>query len=109
MYEDHDGVFGAPRRRFKRSSVRIHARIRMSGDHRHQVRIIDLSRAGFQMECLISIPADRLFYMTLPGFAPLESSVAWQSARHYGCVFSLPLHEAIYDDLVKKYPEFGAN
>ena len=109
MDEDHNDVFGLVRRRFERSSVRIPARIRIAGDNRHQVQIIDLSRAGFQMECIISVPADRLIYMTIPGFASIEASVAWHSGWHYGCVFSLPLHEAIYDDLVKKYPEFSAN
>ena len=91
-------------RRHSRSDVKIMGSIRVSGGIRSRVRIIELSRSGFQMECLSYIPADRPVFMTLSGLAQLECDIAWRSEWHYGCVFTSPLHDAIYDHIVMTYP-----
>ena len=91
------------RRKHVRSSVKIMADIRISGSLRNKVRIVDLSKIGFQMECLAFIPDDRPVFMTLPGFVPLECAIKWRSDWHYGCAFLSPLHEAVHDQIVKEY------
>ena len=93
-----------PRRRDSRSDVKIIAKIRVSGGLQNKVRIVDLSRTGFQMECLAFIPDDRPVFITLPGFVQLECGIMWQSEWHYGCAFTCPLHEAVYNHIVKEYP-----
>lgn len=85
------------------------ASIRVSGGVRNKVWIIDLSRAGFQMECLAFIPADRPAFLTIPGFVPLEASVAWHSEWHYGCTFAAPLHDAIYEHIVRTFPAIAGS
>lgn len=91
-------------RKHSRSDVKIMAGIRVSGGIRGKVRIIDLSRSGFQMECLSYIPADRPVFLTIPGLAQLECDIAWRSEWHYGCVFTPPLHDAVYDQIVMTDP-----
>lgn len=95
------------RREHARACVKIMAAIRVSGGIRNKVRIIDLSRTGFQMECLAFIPNDRPVFMTLPGFVQLECAIIWQSEWHYGCKFVSPLHQAVHDHIVAAYPIFG--
>ena len=90
-----------------RACVKIMAEIRVSGGIRNKVRIIDLSRTGFQMECLAFIPNDRPVFMTLPGLLQLECAIIWHSEWHYGCIFASPLHEAVHDHIVEAYPVFG--
>ena len=92
------------RRLFSRSDVQMTAHIRMSGGTKHRVQVIDLSRLGFQMECLVFLHPDRPMLLTMPGFAPITCHIAWSSERHYGCFFEYKLHEAIYDHIVASHP-----
>lgn len=92
------------RRKYARSGVKVMADIRVSGGLRNKVRIVDLSCAGFQMECLAFIPTDRPVFLTLPGFVQLECTIKWSSEWHYGCAFTSPLHEAVHEHIVREYP-----
>lgn len=94
-------------RKFIRSDVIIMAEVRTSGGLKTMVRVLNLSRTGFQMECLPYIPSDRPIFLSLPGFMPLECAIAWHSDCHYGCAFSSPLHEAIFEHIVAEYPVFS--
>lgn len=93
-------------RHYVRADVKIIADIRVSGGLRNKVRMVDLSRSGFQMECLAYIPTDRPVYLTMPGFVPLECAIAWRSEWHYGCTFVAPLHDAIFEHIIMEYPDF---
>ena len=92
------------RRRHLRSGIQMSAHIRISGGSKHRVRVTDLSRVGFQMECLVFLPTDRPLILTMPGFATITCSIAWSDGRHYGCTFEHQLHDAIYDHIVATYP-----
>lgn len=91
-------------REFQRGEVSITASIREHGGGRQQVEVIDLSRAGFRMRTAAFIPHDRVLFVTLPGFSPLEARIAWRKREHYGCAFVQSLHEAIYDHIIRTYP-----
>ena len=92
------------RRQYSRSDVQMTAHIRISGGTKHRVRVVDISRVGLQMECLVSVPTDRPLFLTMPGFAPITCHIAWSDDRHYGCFFEYKLHEAIYDHIVASHP-----
>ena len=92
------------RRLYSRSDVQMSAHIRISGGTKYRVRVIDLSRLGFQMECLVFLHPDRPLSFTMPGFAPITCHIAWSGDRHYGCFFEYKLHEAIYDHIVASHP-----
>lgn len=94
-------------RRFERGSVTIAAEIRESGGGKQRISVIDLSRTGFRMHCIFLIPADRTVYLTLPGFQSMEAHIAWHEDDYYGCQFSHPLHEAIYDHVIRSHPSLG--
>lgn len=92
------------RRSCDRYGVKFIAEITASGGLRNKVRIVDLSRTGFQMECLAFIPNDRPVFITLPGFVQLECAIKWRSDWHYGCAFKCPLHKGVHHDIVEEYP-----
>lgn len=94
-------------RHFERGEVSITASIREHGGGRQQVDIVDLSRSGFRMKTGSLIPEDRIIFLTLPGYNPLEARIAWHESEIYGCKFVQQLHEAIYDHILQTYPGFG--
>ena len=102
------GPYNSNHREFERGGVSITASIREHGGGRQQVDVVDLSRSGFRMRTGSLIPKEKTIFLTLPGYAPLEAHIAWHEREMYGCEFVQRLHEAIYDHILLKYPEFGA-
>lgn len=100
--------YTANHRIFSRGDVSITASIREHGGGRQQVDVVDLSRSGFRMRTGSFVPQDKIIFLTLPGYNPLEARIAWHEREFYGCEFVQRLHEAIYDDILGKYPQFGA-
>lgn len=94
-------------RECERGKVTIRADIRESGSGKQQISVLDLSRTGFRMHCIFLIPPDRTVYLTMPGFASMEAKIAWHDEDYYGCQFKQPLHEAIYDHVIRTYPSLG--
>lgn len=99
---------GASARKHERGDVRIAAEIRESGAGKQKISVTDLSRSGFRMHCIFLIPKDRTVFLTLPGFAALEAHIAWKEGDYYGCEFSQPLHEAIFEHLLRAYPALSS-
>lgn len=97
---------GQDGRAFMRGGVSITASIREQGGGRQKVDVVDLSRSGFRMRTGSFIAPDRVLFLTLPGYNPLEAHIAWHEHEYYGCEFVQKLHEAVYDDIVRRYPLF---
>jgi hypothetical protein len=91
-------------RLFQRDAVSIPAEIREQGGGRQKISVIDLSRSGFRMHCIFLIPADRIVFLTMQGLESLEARIAWHDGEYYGCAFRQPLHEAVYDHIIRTYP-----
>ena len=104
MNHSEQAKLNSQRRQHPRSDVQMLAYIRMPGGSKHPVRVVDLSRLGFQMECLVYVPTNRPLFLTMPGFAPITCSVAWSHGWHYGCTFEFKLHDAIYEHIVITHP-----
>ncbi|HEV7233099.1 MAG TPA: PilZ domain-containing protein [Sphingorhabdus sp.] len=94
-------------RSFERGAVTIPAEIREIGAGKQSVSVIDLSQSGFRMRCIFLIGEGRTVFLTIPGFQSLEAIVAWHHDEYYGCRFVRPLHEAIYDHIIRSYPSLG--
>ena len=94
-------------RTFTRNGVSITASVREHGGGRQQVEVVDLSQAGFRMRTGSFIAPDRILFLTLPGYNQLEARIAWHEFEYYGCEFVQRLHEAVYDDIVRRYPSFN--
>jgi PilZ domain len=101
------GRDAADYREFQRGEVLITAHIREHGGGRQQVDIVDLSQSGFRMKTGSFIPQDKIIFLTLPGYSPLEARIAWHKRELYGCEFVQRLHEAIYDHILGVYPHWG--
>jgi hypothetical protein len=98
---------GQDHRAFMRSGVSITASVREQGGGRQQVEVVDLSQAGFRMRTASFIAPDRILFLTLPGYNPLEARIAWHENEYYGCEFVQRLHAAVYDDIVRRYPSLN--
>ena len=94
-------------REFERGAVSISAEIREAGAGKQRVSVIDLSRSGFRMHCIFLIPSDRTVFLSMPGFQSMEARIAWHEDVYYGCQFKMPLHEAVYDHVIRTYPVLG--
>lgn len=94
-------------RQFERGSVSIAAEIRETGGGKQRISVIDLSRTGFRMHCIFLIPTDRTVFLTMAGFQSMEARIAWHEGDYYGCQFNQPLHEAIYDHVIRTHPSLG--
>lgn len=95
-------------RAFTRRRVSIAASIRQQGGGRHQVEVFELSQAGFRMRSAAFLLSNQAIFLTLPDYSPLKARIVWISDAIYGCEFIQRLHEAIFDDLVKRYPLLDA-
>lgn len=91
-------------REFDRGDVAITGEIREMGGGKHSVNIVDLSRSGYRIYSLTYIKVDKIVFLTIPGFAPLEGKIAWHEGDYYGCQFSSPIHIAIYEHIIAKHP-----
>lgn len=94
-------------REFERGTVTIDAEIREKGAGKQKISVLDLSRSGFRMHCIFLIPDDRTVYLIMPGFESMEARIAWREDHYYGCEFKQRLHEAIYDHVIKTYPQLN--
>jgi hypothetical protein len=91
-------------RRYSRGEVRIVAQIREKGYGHHTAKVSDLSRAGCKVITPMYLNPDNSLFITIPGFAPLETRIAWHERDEYGCHFVNELHEAIYEHILKAHP-----
>lgn len=101
-----DRAYGS--RRYERGDVRIPAEIRESGGGKQRISVLDLSRTGFRMHCVFLIPMDRTVFLTMPGFASMEATIAWHEGDTYGCRFQSPLYEPVFEHIIRSYPALGS-
>lgn len=95
---------GVNAREHGRGDVQIYADVRERGGGKYKVHIVDLSRSGFRVHTSSYINEEKEVFLTIPGFAPLEATIAWHRGHEYGCRFVNGIHEAIYEHIVKTYP-----
>lgn len=104
MLGDEYGEWAVNHRRFARGDVHIYAQIREKGYGHHKAKVADLSRAGCRVITPMYLNASSSLFITIPGFAPLESRIAWHVRDEYGCSFVNELHEAIFEHILKCHP-----
>ena len=87
-----------------RGAVAIAAEIRVRGEQKSRVNIVEISQTGFRMECLTFISDHQVIFLTLPSFQPMEARIVWQNEWMYGCEFARPLYFAVYEHIVRTHP-----
>ncbi len=103
----HNSKAGYNSREHSRGDVQIDGELREVGGGKHRIKIVDLSSSGFRVYSLTYIKVDKVVYLTIPGFAPLEAAIAWHEKDYYGCQFTSQLHIAIYDHIIQKFPSLS--
>ncbi len=103
-FEDPEWKRLLNKRKSRRDSVSLRADLLVAAGARFKVSVIDLSRTGFRMETGNFIPAGTKVYLAMPNMQSLQARVAWQDTVYYGCEFTQPLHESIFDHIAKQHP-----
>ncbi|RHW18756.1 pilus assembly protein PilZ [Sphingomonas gilva] len=87
-------------RRALRKAVSLRARLRERGANKFTIDVVDLSTTGFRCETSFTLYEGHAVWLTLPGLAGLEATVAWKRGYCYGFAFNRPLHPAVFDHIV---------
>ncbi|TPG16665.1 pilus assembly protein PilZ [Sphingomonas koreensis] len=88
-------------RRALRKAVKLSAQLRDRGTTKFSIDVVDLSTSGFRAETSFTLYEGNRVWLTLPGLAGLEATVAWRDGYTYGCAFGQPLHPAVFDHIVR--------
>jgi hypothetical protein len=91
---------GSENRRALRKPVSFRARLRERGANKFTIDVVDLSTTGFRCETSFTLYEGHPVWLTLPGLAGLEATVAWKNGYCYGFAFDRPLHPAVFDHIV---------
>lgn len=100
-FQNVEDVAGEASRRSERLSVRMTASLREQSFSKFDVEVSDLSIDGFRCETHYRLIPDSIVWLTIPGFAPLESRVVWAGRNAYGCAFTQPLHVAVMEHVAR--------
>ncbi|MFM9979098.1 MAG: PilZ domain-containing protein [Sphingomonadaceae bacterium] len=87
----------------ERRWVRVRALIREAGSQRLDIDLVDLSINGFRFESLYAFAPGARVFISFPGLAPLEATIAWRNRDQYGCRLTHALHPAIFDNLAHRF------
>src|SRR3546814_9894483 len=87
-------------RRALRKPVRLKAQLRDRGTAKFEIDVIDLSTTGFRAETSFTLWEGPIVWLTLPGLASLEATVAWRDGlldrkstrlnSSHQCAYSMP-------------------
>lgn len=85
-----------------RVKVGIAASLRPSGHRGFEVRVIDISVAGFSCEALTGAPAGTICWLTLPGLQAQQAEIMWNNGQVVGCAFDQLMNQAVLDHLIAR-------
>lgn len=63
-------------------------------------QILDLSQHGLRLAGMERLRIGESVWITLPGLPPRQAKVVWTDRFEAGCVFSEPLHAAVFDAIL---------
>lgn len=92
------------RRNATRAPISITVDFRRSGRTPFKVKLVDLSRTGCHAETVSRTNVGDAIWITLPGLAPIEGVVRWNTSRGFGCEWAAPMHESIFDHIMRAHP-----
>jgi uncharacterized protein YjeT (DUF2065 family) len=63
-------------------------------------QILDLSQHGLRLAGMERLRVGESVWITLPGLPPRQAKVVWTDRFEAGCVFTEPLHAAVFDAII---------
>ena len=103
-FEEPEWELAKNKRKSLRNAVTIKADLLISSGPRFKVSVNDLSRTGFRIETGNYIAVGSKVYLSISGMQSLQARIAWQDVVYYGCEFTNPLHESIFEHIAKQHP-----
>jgi len=80
----------------------LHAKVSKGGVEVSGVEVLDLSLAGCMLEWKgWRLQEEQRVLVSFPRLSNLPATVLWTEANRLGLLFVQPLHEAVYDHLIK--------
>ena len=95
--------FADDMRREDRFAVLFLARMREPGRSAFEVKIINLSASGFCAKTSYWLTEEGQVWLIIPRLEAREARVIWQRDFVCGCVFTRPLHPAVFDHLARNF------
>ncbi len=92
----------APAASLQGESRSLLVRVRKGGMEIAGLEVLDLSLAGWLLQ------EDQRVMVSFPDLANLPATVLWADQDRVGLLFNQPLHEAVYNHLVKGHTLSGA-
>ncbi|WP_343343896.1 PilZ domain-containing protein [Sphingomicrobium sp. XHP0239] len=89
-------------RRQPRIDLEAQVSSRRAGRHPYPTTITNLSPGGCCLELPFGAMVGERIWVTLPGLAPIEAQVGWSGRHLTGCIFSTPLHAAVFETLLTR-------
>lgn len=96
------------KRKSSRNHVQIIANLVVSSGERFKVTVLDLSQTGFRIETGNLIAQNSKVYLGMPTFESLQARIAWCDRNLYGCQFTQPLHQSIFEHIARTHPTLVA-
>ena len=90
------------RRRGDRVPLDAAVDFRRAKEHRHEVRLHDLTAHGCRVALPESVNYRQMVWVSLPGLETLQSTVRWTSEWVAGVEFERPMHPAVFDHMAAK-------
>lgn len=84
-----------------RQRVLIGVKLRRRGESWFASRVTDISRDGFRLSTFVKLEPGMDVWIMLPGFEGRRAKVIWVGHHEAGCVFDVPLHDAILDYIIR--------
>ena len=102
----NDETGGAPplERRAVRVPITAEIEVRRSFNGKYPVTVRDCSPHGCCINLLDRVALDETLWIKLPGIESIEAYVCWTRDFVAGVEFIKPLHPAVFDMLLKRFP-----
>ena len=91
-------------RQSQRTSLPAELELRQSGRKKHQITVRDCSPQGCCLNLVDRLNLDDVVWIKMPGLESLEAYVCWTQDFVAGVEFAKPLHPAVFDMLLKRFP-----
>lgn len=89
-------------RRSQRFAVSAEVKLRRPGHGNFRARVFDLSCHGCRLEFIERPRLDDRAWIKFEGLEALEASVCWVDGFIAGVEFERPIHQAVFDLLIKR-------
>ncbi|MEO7786738.1 MAG: PilZ domain-containing protein [Sphingomicrobium sp.] len=99
-----DGGVAALQRRSARVALSAEIELRRSFNGKYQVTVRDCSPQGCCVNLVDRVALDETLWIKLPGLESMEAYVCWTQDFVAGLEFLKPLHPAVFEMLMKRFP-----